>query len=148
MVVKAAGNDGTALTGELGATEQRWQLALAGSNLGVADWNLDGALCLRNLVTGSDDWAKRLQAGVDEARRNGNLRGKPAIIVHGRNDALLPVNHTSRPYVALNRKVEGSGSKLSYVEVTNAQHFDAFIGLPTIRLRGLYLASRFYRGAE
>ncbi len=98
----------------------------------VADWNLDGALCLRNLVTGSDDWAKRLQAGVDEARRNGNLRGKPAIIVHGRNDALLPVNHTSRPYVALNRKVEGSGSKLSYVEVTNAQHFDAFIGLPTV----------------
>ncbi len=99
---------------------------------GVADWNLDGALCLRNLVTGSDDWAKRLQAGVDEARRNGNLRGKPAIIVHGRNDALLPVNHTSRPYVALNRKVEGSGSKLSYVEVTNAQHFDGFIGLPTV----------------
>jgi len=93
---------------------------------------LDGALCLRNLVTGSDDWAKRLQAGVDEARRNGNLRGKPAIIVHGRNDALLPVNHTSRPYVALNRKVEGSGSKLSYVEVTNAQHFDGFIGLPTV----------------
>jgi len=30
----------TALTGELGATEQRWQLALAVSQLGVADWNL------------------------------------------------------------------------------------------------------------
>ncbi len=30
----------TALTGELGATEQRWQLALAASQLGVADWNL------------------------------------------------------------------------------------------------------------
>ena len=83
-------------------------------------------------MTGNDDWAKRLQAGVDEARRNGNLRGKPAIIVHGRNDALLPVNHTSRPYVALNGKVEGSSSRLSYVEVTNAQHFDGFIGLPTV----------------
>lgn len=99
---------------------------------GVPDWNLDGALCLRDLVTGTDDAARKLQAGVNETRRNGNLRGKPAIIVHGRADALLPVNHTSRPYAALNKQVEGSASKLSYVEVANAQHFDSFIGLPTI----------------
>ena len=57
-----------------------------------------------------------LQAGVDETRRNGNLRGKPAVIVHGRADALLPVSHTSRPYAALNKKVEGAASKLSYVK--------------------------------
>ena len=101
-------------------------------NSGLADWNTPGALCLRNLVTGNDGAARALQAGVDETRRNGNLQGKPAIIVHGRADALLPVNHTTRPYVALNRKVEGAASKLSYVEVTNAQHFDSFIGLPTV----------------
>ncbi|MBI3157880.1 MAG: D-(-)-3-hydroxybutyrate oligomer hydrolase [Burkholderiales bacterium] len=105
---------------------------LSVSSSGVADWNTEGALCLRNLVTGSDAAAKRLQAGLDETRRNGNLRGKPALIVHGRADALLPVNHTSRPYAALNRKVEGAASKLRYVEVTNAQHFDSFIGLPTV----------------
>ena len=99
---------------------------------GVADWNTPGALCLRNLVTGNDGAARALQAGIDETRRNGNLQGKPAIIVHGRADALLPVNHTTRPYVALNRKVEGAASMLSYVEVTNAQHFDSFIGLPTV----------------
>lgn len=99
---------------------------------GVADWNTPGALCLRNLVTGSDAAARKLQAGVDETRRSGNLRGKPAIIVHGRADALLPVSHTSRPYTALNKKVEGTASKLSYVEVTNAQHFDSFIGLPAV----------------
>ncbi|MGC3986131.1 MAG: 3-hydroxybutyrate oligomer hydrolase family protein [Pseudorhodoferax sp.] len=96
------------------------------------DMNLDGALCLRNLVEGNDAWAQRLKAGVDETRRNGNLRGKPAVIVHGRDDALLPVSHTSRPYVALNRKVEGAASRLSYIEVTNAQHFDSFIGLPSV----------------
>ncbi|MFN4120924.1 D-(-)-3-hydroxybutyrate oligomer hydrolase [Acidovorax sp.] len=99
---------------------------------GVADWNTAGAVCLRNLVTGTDAAAKKLQAGVDETRRSGNLRGKPAIIVHGRADALLPVSHTSRPYAALNKRVEGTSSKLSYVEVTNAQHFDSFIGLPTV----------------
>jgi hydroxybutyrate-dimer hydrolase len=96
------------------------------------DFNLDGALCLRNLVTGNTAQALALQQGVNETRRNGNLHGKPAIIVHGRNDALLPVNHTSRPYTVLNRKVEGWRSRLSYIEVANAQHFDSFIGLPTI----------------
>ncbi|RYF27479.1 MAG: D-(-)-3-hydroxybutyrate oligomer hydrolase [Comamonadaceae bacterium] len=96
---------------------------------GVRNGNLEGALCLRNLVTGSGSAAAALQTGLNETRRNGNLRGKPAIIVHGRADALIPVNHTSRPYAALNRKVEGTASKLSYVEVTNAQHFDSFIGL-------------------
>ncbi|WOI46633.1 D-(-)-3-hydroxybutyrate oligomer hydrolase [Acidovorax sp. BLS4] len=102
---------------------------LSQSATGARDWNLSGALCLRNLVTGTDDAAQRLQAGVDETRRSGNLRGKPAIIVHGRSDALLPVNHTSRPYAALNRRVEGASSRLRYIEVTNAQHFDSFIGL-------------------
>ncbi len=33
----------TALTGEIGATRQRWQLALAAAQLGVADWNLRSA---------------------------------------------------------------------------------------------------------
>ena len=105
---------------------------LSFSAAGVPDWNTDGALCLRNLVTGSDAAAKKLQAGLDETRRNGNLHGKPTLIVHGRSDGLLPVNHTSRPYAALNRKVEGAASQLSYIEVANAQHFDSFIGLPAV----------------
>ena len=99
---------------------------------GKFDWNLDGALCLRELVTGGDAWAARLQTGMAETQRNGNLRGKPTLIVHGRSDALLPVNHTSRPYYALNQRVEGQASQLSYIEVTNAQHFDGFIGLPAV----------------
>ncbi|WP_395700372.1 3-hydroxybutyrate oligomer hydrolase family protein [Aquabacterium sp.] len=96
------------------------------------DFNLDGALCLRNLLTGTDAKAVALQTGLNETRRNGNLGGKPTLIVHGRSDALLPVNHTSRPYAALNKVVEGAASRLSYIEVTNAQHFDGFIGLPAV----------------
>ncbi|MDD0814807.1 D-(-)-3-hydroxybutyrate oligomer hydrolase [Curvibacter sp. HBC28] len=99
---------------------------------GLADMNIDGASCLRSLVTGVDAAAQRVNAGIDETRRSGNLRGKPAVIVHGRSDPLLPVNHTSRPYLALNKVVEGANSQLSYLEVTNAQHFDGFIGLPTV----------------
>ena len=97
---------------------------------GVADYNLDGARCLRNLLTGTDALAQRLQTGVGEVKRTGNLRGRPSLIVHGRADALIPVNHTSRAYFGTNKLLEGGVSKLSYVEVTNGQHFDAFLTLP------------------
>lgn len=91
--------------------------------------NLDGARCLRNLLTGADAASQSLQTGISQTLRTGNLQGKPALIVQGRNDALLPVNHGARPYLGLNAKVEGGSSKLSYIEVMNAQHFDGFIDL-------------------
>jgi hydroxybutyrate-dimer hydrolase len=93
---------------------------------GKADFNVDGALCLRKLWTGTGALASKVHANVDATKRSGNLHGKPAIIVHGRSDTLVPVNNTSRPYYALNKTVDSS-SKLVYYEVTNAQHFDAFI---------------------
>ena len=98
------------------------------ASTGRADYNLDGSRCLRGLLTTS----AALQAGIAETYRSGNLRGKPTVIVHGRDDALIPVNHTSRPYLGLNRQAEGAASKLAYVEVTNAQHFDTFIGSPAV----------------
>jgi hydroxybutyrate-dimer hydrolase len=93
---------------------------------GKADLNFDGALCLRNLFTGTSATATQVRASIEEVKRSGNLRGKPAVIVQGRADTLLPVNMVSRPYYALNKTVD-SGSKLAYYEITNAQHFDAFI---------------------
>ena len=94
---------------------------------GKADFNIDGAVCLRELWTGTSAAATTVHASVDATKRSGNLRGKPAVIVHGRSDTLVPVNHTSRPYYALNKLAEGANSKLAYYEVANAQHFDAFI---------------------
>lgn len=105
---------------------------------GVDDQALDGFLCLRSLATGVDavtgaaltgDLAAksaRVRAGMAEVQATGNLRGKPAVIVSGRADALIPVNHASRAYVGLNAAAEGAASKLRYIEVTNANHFDSF----------------------
>lgn len=104
----------------------RESLSLSAST-GRLDFNADGARCLRNLWTGTDPNAARVQSGVAETLRTGNLRGKPAIIVHGRADTLVPPAFTSRPYFGLNKIAEGASSKLSYIEVTNAQHFDTFI---------------------
>lgn len=110
----------------------------------LADQSLDGFLCLRSLATGVDPvtgaalqgtlaaQSQRVRAGMAEVQASGNLRGKPAIIVQGRSDTLIPVNHASRAYLGLNAVVEGAGSKLRYIEVTNANHFDSFASaLPT-----------------
>ncbi|MGH3770539.1 MAG: 3-hydroxybutyrate oligomer hydrolase family protein [Pseudonocardiaceae bacterium] len=99
---------------------------------GVQDFNVDSAICLRTLSTGGDGHSGRVRNGVREVLRTGNLRGKPAIIVAGRADALIPVNFNTRPYFGLNKATEGPASKLSYIEVTNAQHFDAFIDNPQL----------------
>lgn len=87
-------------------------------------YNTPGALCLRELNA-----EKRVREGIKAVRANGNLHGKPTIIVHGRADALVPVNHSSRPYVGLNALEERRSSRVRYYEVTNAQHFDAFLPL-------------------
>jgi len=118
-----------------------WQFAVSPST-GVADFGLDNALCQRALVTGVDPvsgaaltassqpskaQSDAVRAGIAEVLLNGKLRGKPAIIVSGRSDALIPVNNSSRAYTAYNRVVEGAGSQLRYIEVTNGQHFDSFL---------------------
>ena len=120
-----------------------WPLATSVST-GAQDFGLDNALCQRALVTGTDETGAALtataastrptaaqsaavRAGIAEVLLNGNLRAKPTLIVAGRSDALVPINNNARAYVAYNRVAEGATSKLGYIEVANAQHFDAFI---------------------
>ncbi|MCC7703486.1 D-(-)-3-hydroxybutyrate oligomer hydrolase [Janthinobacterium sp. GW460P] len=111
----------------------------------LADQSLDGFLCLRGLATGRDavsgatlqgtlaTQSVRVRTGMAEVAASGKLNGKPAIIVHGRSDTLIPVNHASRAYLGLNAAVEGANSQLRYIEVSNANHFDSFSSaLPTL----------------
>jgi hydroxybutyrate-dimer hydrolase len=94
------------------------------------DFNFDGARCQRNLWTGNSANAQRVKGGVAQVQQSARLRGKPAIIVHGRADALIPVNFNSRSYIAHNHLREPKANNVRYVEVTNAQHFEAFLPLP------------------
>ncbi|HSD54085.1 MAG TPA: 3-hydroxybutyrate oligomer hydrolase family protein [Burkholderiales bacterium] len=101
---------------------------------GLADLNLESALCFRSLQTGEglasgQDWANfaRVRLGTREIQTTGRLHGKPAIVIHGRRDALVFPNLQSRAYFGLNQQREGNKSRLSYIEVTTGQHFDTFI---------------------
>jgi hydroxybutyrate-dimer hydrolase len=98
----------------------------ADHRLATPDGSFAGAACLRALWTAGNP---TMAASVDAIRVNANLRGKPAIIVQGRSDALVPINHASRPYLGANRIAEGSKSQLSLYEIMNGQHFDAFLGV-------------------
>ncbi len=103
---------------------------------GRMDMNLDGALALRRLVTGVDEQGNpvtgtamdlhlRITRSMDAIKVTGNLKGCPAVMVTGRCDAVLPINHTSRPYLGANALAEGGESRLRYYEVTEAHHVDA-----------------------
>ena len=103
----------------------------------LADAALDGALCARALATGTDPLtgtrltgtqlaqSERVREGIRQVQVEGKLGSKPTIIVAGRSDTLIPVNHASRAYVGVSQKA--GSSALRYYEVTHAQHFDAFI---------------------
>jgi len=118
---------------------KRDQISVSASS-GVTDFNIDGSACLRGLWTGTIDGASTaltgallsqsntLKSGVQQVLRTGRVHGIPTILVQGRNDALVPINHASRAYYGANKMAEGANSPVVYYEVTNAQHFDAFIG--------------------
>ena len=91
------------------------------------DASFAGAVCMRRLWTQRDP---RMMASVRAIRVDANLHGKPAILVQGRSDALVPINHASRAYLAANSAREGARSQVSLYEIANGQHFDAFLPFP------------------
>jgi hydroxybutyrate-dimer hydrolase len=115
------------------------------------DLNLDSALCFRSLQTGeglasgrdSANFA-RVQVGTRQVELSGRLHGKPAIVIHGRRDALVFPNLHSRAYYAANQEKEGAKSRLSYIEVTTGQHFDAFISSFFLGPTGVQFAPLHY----
>jgi hydroxybutyrate-dimer hydrolase len=123
-----------------------------------ADQNLDGAVCLRSLWFGRPQaergrraplpYRLRLGLGLAEILAQGRLHGTPTIILHGRDDALLAPNHTSRAYYGLNLLQEGMGAPTRYYEVTNAQHLDAFNFLPSYSERFVPLHKYFIEALD
>ncbi|WPB58908.1 3-hydroxybutyrate oligomer hydrolase family protein [Xylophilus sp. GOD-11R] len=141
-----------------------WNIATSVST-NAQDFGLDNALCQRALVTGVDETGASLtatatstrptlaqsqavRAGIAEVLLNGRLGAKPTLIVAGRNDTLIPLNNNARAYTALNRALESSSTRLGYIEVTNAQHFDGFLSLSGFDNRFVPLHVYFVRAMD
>lgn len=115
---------------------------------GNPDYSLDAFLCLRALVDSDNEYAARVADGIDEIRASGDLQRRPAIFVTPRADQILPINHTSRPYVGLNRLVEGKQTGLRYYEVLNAQHLDILNNLPGLDAQYIPLHHYYFQALD
>lgn len=85
--------------------------------------SIDLALCLRGLRA-------RLAPGIDAVAAHPGIDARPLIVIHGRGDGLIPVNHTSRPYYAASMAAGGTDAGIRYYEIERGQHFDALLPLP------------------
>jgi hydroxybutyrate-dimer hydrolase len=71
-----------------------------------------------------------VRRGQDEVVMTARLGNRPVIIVHGRADSLIPVNHASRAYYAVNQRDRGARDEVRYYELEHGQHFDGYLALP------------------
>lgn len=91
-----------------------------------ADAAYEATACFHRLAAAERD--PRIAEGVAETELSGRLKA-PAIVLHGRADALIPVTQSSRPYAA--RAMTGE-LPFAYLEIQHGQHFDAFLGQPDL----------------
>lgn len=111
----------------------------------MPDPTLPGLLCLRELWTGGGADAQRVRAGVAELRASAPREGLPVVVIHGTDDGLIPAAFSSAPYVAM---ANAAGADVRYWQVRNAQHFDAFLGLPDYAARYLPLLPYVYEALD
>ena len=101
--------------------------------------------CLRDLWRGASVDADRVRRGVAETRAGLPRAGLPVTIIHGVDDGLIPMAFTSTPYVA---RARAAGRDVRFWQVRNAQHFDAFLGLPDYGARYLPLLPYVYSALD
>ena len=141
-----------------------WNIATSPST-GTQDFGLDNALCQRALVTGVDETGaaltatatldpadaaaeRRGRAGIAEVLLNGNLHGKPT---HHRRRPQRRARAGQQQRARLHRPTtshEGRRSHVSYIEVTNAQHFDTFVPFSGFDTRFVPLHLYFVRAMD
>jgi len=85
--------------------------------------SIELALCLRGL-------RDRIAPGIAAVAVQPRADARPLIVIHGRGDGLIPVNHTSRPYFVASMATGGASAGIRYYEIERGQHFDAFLPLP------------------
>ena len=97
------------------------------------DPDFAGLACLRDLWTGETDEARALRRAVEATRATAELPDIPIVLMHGRQDGLIPAAFSAHPYVASAR--ENGATGLVYREIDGAQHFDTLVPFPGMNTR-------------
>lgn len=115
---------------------------------GQPAYGLDAALCARRFTTHPNEGlGPRVRQGIEQTRASADLHGIPTVVLHGRSDALVWVNHTSRAYLVAHEQRARQRS-LSYIEVVNAQHFDTALSFVDVGARFVPLHYYFEQALE
>ena len=115
------------------------------AQMALPDAFAPGLACLRDLWTGNSADAQRVQAGVAQTKVGLPKEGLPVMIVHGRDDGLIPFAFTSAPYAAAAKQ---AGREVTLWQIDNIQHFDGFLMLPDYAARYLPLLPYVYKALD
>ncbi|MEO6365760.1 MAG: 3-hydroxybutyrate oligomer hydrolase family protein [Luteimonas sp.] len=107
-------------------------VGIVDGKLAAGDATFHGLQCLRSLWNGQGADAGRVRIGIAETRASLPRKGFPIIVLHGTDDGLVPMAFTSAPYV---EAANAASRDIRFWQVRNAQHFDAFLGLPDYAAR-------------
>ncbi|KFN44712.1 3-hydroxybutyrate oligomer hydrolase family protein [Arenimonas oryziterrae] len=106
---------------------------------------LPGLQCLRALWTDKSAPADTVRASVAATRARLPRKNLPVLVMHGVDDGLIPEAFSGAAYA---RWASARGRDVRYWRVHNAQHFDAFLGLPVLGARYLPMLPYAYRGLD
>lgn len=110
-----------------------------------SDAALMGLQCLRSLWDGKEPAAATLRESVAATRAGMPRDGLPIMLIHGADDGLVPEAFSGGAYA---KAVNAAGGDVRYWRVANAQHFDAFLGLPPLAARYVPLLPYAYRALD
>jgi len=122
----------------------QWIDAMAAAN--AEDPTFPGLACLRELWTGDDPDAIALREAVGDTMATGYLPEVPVLILHGRQDGLIPAAFSARRYVEVAR--ENGATRLAYWEIDGAQHFDVIVPFPGVSNRYRPLLPHLWDGLD
>lgn len=110
--------------------------------------SLKDALDLRRMAMGEGRNGGRVRWGSEEVLASARGRGKPTIVLHGRCDSLISVQHSSRAYVAAAMASGSNTRQLRYYEHDSGQHFESLLGVPGISQRYNPLLPSFFQALD
>ena len=102
--------------------------------------------CLRELWTGDDTRSAAMREAVQATYASAELPDIPVLILHGRQDGLIPAAFSSRTYV--NAARENGAGQLRYWEIDGAQHFDVIVPIPGVSERYRPLLPYLWQGLD
>lgn len=117
----------------------------AAGDASQSDAALMGLRCLRTMWDEQDPLSAKLREGVAATRAGLPRDGLPVIVIHGADDGLVPEAFSGGAYA---KAADDAGADVRYWRVANAQHFDAFLGLPVMASRYVPLLPYAYRALD